>query len=127
MNAAKEKLIIAASRPDGVTAPDGPSVERFSPQEVAAALESEIAYTRKEYAGCAWQSITMHMDVPDARALAFTLGRSDEPSALRFAQELISKLTMPVAEHLPKLTVVMNIDAAVELAKSLRSMWIVAV
>jgi hypothetical protein len=125
MNAEKERKIIAASRPNAPLAPDGPVVGTFTPQALAAALEAEIAYTREEYAGSAWQTITLHMDIPDARMLAKTLAHSTDLVALRFAAELVAQLVTPAAESLPKLTVTMNLDVAVALARALRAQHVV--
>ena len=45
---------------------DGPVIERFDAAALAAALESEIARA----ADYGWTKVTLHMDIPDARALA---------------------------------------------------------
>jgi len=54
-----------------INAPDGPVVEHFEPQAVAAAIEQEI--TRARVYG--WTRITLHMDVADALMLAQCLRR----------------------------------------------------
>lgn len=124
MNAAQHRKIVAASQPNAPLAPDGPVVEQFAPQSLAQALEEEITRTRQVFAGCAWQTITLHMDIPDARQFVKTLSQSENKLALRFAQELLTKLLEP--SPLPKLSVTMNIDTAVTLAQALRQLWVVA-
>lgn len=56
---------------DGLPLIDGPRLERWNPQQLAEALEEEIARCAAE----GWPRISLHMDVQDAMKLARYLRR----------------------------------------------------